>query len=229
MISKVKLNKVDENLVQVVDNSEYDYSLLPTKFLRENTISINYLQKITSDDTKVKKVYLSEHDSLEETVFEISEDGYYRVNHLIIPTREWLEKADLENIIKFDKVYFYMNEDVYEYNFRNKQATKVDPIILLGVCDLKTTVFYSEEDFVSIYNLKKCLIDFINDKFSKQNCKEKRDTTLNTKLEYLHMVYNVLDYYISCGNFIEAQNLLEEYSRCYDICKETKTSKCNCI
>ena len=229
MISKVKLNKVDENLVQVVDNSEYDYSLLPTKFLRENTISINYLQKITSDDTKVKKVYLSEHDSLEETVFEISEDGYYRINHLIIPTREWLEKADLENIIKFDKVYFYMNEDVYEYNFRNKQATKVDPIILLGVCDLKTTVFYSEEDFVSIYNLKKCLIDFINDKFSKQNCKEKRDTTLNTKLEYLHMVYNVLDYYISCGDFIEAQNLLEEYSRCYDICKETKTSKCNCV
>jgi len=43
MISKLKLNRVDKNRIQVLDKSEYDYSNFSSKFLYENTISINYL------------------------------------------------------------------------------------------------------------------------------------------------------------------------------------------
>lgn len=229
MISKLNLIKQQENLIQVIDKSEYDCSTLPSKFSYENTVSINYLQKITSDRIDIKQMYMSEHEGEEETVFKISEDGYYRINHLIIPTKKWLEETDLENIIKFEKVYFYMEGEVYEYNFKTKQAVKINPVILLGMCDLNTTIFSSEEDFVLIFNLKKCLTDLINNKFSKYNCKEEKDSLLNIQIEYLQMIYNVLDYYISCGNFVEAQNILEEYSTCYNICKEIKSSKCNCI
>jgi len=97
-----------------------------------------------------------------------------------------------------------MDGDVFEYNFKNKQATKVDPILLLGVCDLKTTVFSSEEDFIIISNIKKCLTNLINKKFAKLNCKEQYNPILNTQVDYLQMLYNVLDYHISCGNLLEA-------------------------
>jgi hypothetical protein len=112
-------------------------------------------------------VYISEHNSPEETVFEISKDGYYRINHLIIPTKDWLDTLDLENVAKFDKVYFYMDGEIYEYNFKNQQATKIDPILLLGACDLDTTIFSSEEDFMLINNMKDCLADMINNKFAE--------------------------------------------------------------
>ena len=231
MISKLKLNKIQEDLVQVIDKSEYDCSSLPAKFLYEDTISINYLQKLTSDSNKVKQVYISEHDSNEETVFKISEDGYYRINHLIIPTKEWIDKVDLENIVKFDKVYFYMEGNIYEYNFKIKKATEVNPIILLGVCDLKTTVFSSEEDFFLINNLKNCLANITNQKFARQNCKHPKDVLLNTRIEYLQMIYNILDYNISCGNLLEAENILEDFLTCYNICNEKniKVSDCNCV
>ena len=228
MIAKLKLNKVGKNRIQVIDKSEYDCSTFPSKFLYENTISINYLQKITSDSSKVEQVFISEHDNQEETVFEFSKDGYYRVNHLIIPTKEWLDKLDLDNVIKFDKIYFYMDGDVFEYNFRNKQATKVDPILLLGVCDLKTTVFHSEEDFVSINNLENCLINYINNKFSTFDCSKTVDKNQSIKLDYIYMVYNVLDYYISCGDLLEAERILEDFLKCYNIC-DNITSKCECV
>ena len=228
MIAKLKLNKVGKNRIQVIDKSEYDCSTFPAKFLYENTISINYLQKITSDSSKVEQVFIAEHDNQEETVFEFSKDGYYRVNHLIIPTKEWLDKLDLDNVIKFDKIYFYMDGDVFEYNFRNKQATKVDPILLLGVCDLKTTVFHSEEDFVSINNLENCLINYINNKFSTFDCSKTVDKNQSIKLDYIYMVYNVLDYYISCGDLLEAERILEDFLKCYNIC-DNITSKCECV
>lgn len=228
MIAKLKLNKVGKNRIQVIDKSEYDCSTFPSKFLYENTISINYLQKITSDSSKVEQVFIAEHDNPDETVFEFSKDGYYRVNHLIIPTKEWLDKLDLDNVIKFDKIYFYMDGDVFEYNFRNKQATKVDPILLLGVCDLKTTVFHSEEDFVSINNLENCLINYINNKFSTFDCSKTVDKNQSIKLDYIYMIYNVLDYYISCGDLLEAERILEDFLKCYNIC-DNITSKCECV
>lgn len=229
MISKLKLNEIAEDLVQVVDKSEYDCSVFPDKFSYTNTVSINYLQKITSDNSKIKQVFVSEHDEKEETVFKILEDGYYRVSHIIVPTKEWIESTSIEKIVKFEKVYFYMDGEIYEYNFRNKQGVRVDPIILLGVCDLKTNIFYSEEDFVSIYNLKNCLIEFINNKFNNLKCDQSKDNLLNIRIKYLQMLYNVLDYNISCGNLLEAESLLEDFSQCYDICKNKGTSKCNCI
>ena len=228
MISKLELKQLQDDLIQVIDKSEYDCSTFPSKFLYENTISINYLQKITSDSSKVEQVFIAEHNNPDETVFEFSKDGYYRVNHLIIPTREWLDKLDLDNVIKFDKIYFYMNGDVFEYNFRNKQATKVDPILLLGVCDLKTTVFHSEEDFVSINNLENCLINYINNKFSTFDCSKTVDKNQSIKLDYIYMVYNVLDYYISCGDLLEAERILEDFLKCYNIC-DNITSKCECV
>lgn len=229
MISKLELNKLQEDLIQVIDKSEYDYSSFPSKFLRNNTISVNFLQKITSKNSVVKQVYISRHDNLDETTFKIPEDGYYRISHLIIPTKEWLEKLDLENVTRFEKIYFYMDGEIYDYNFKTKQSISINPTILLGVCDLKSTVFFSEEDFISIKEIKNCLVNLISNKFSKQNCKETKDNLLNTKVEYLQMIYNILDYYISCGNLVEALNILEQFNECYDICKESNTSKCNCI
>lgn len=229
MISKLKLNKVRRDRIQVIDKSEYDYSTFPSKFLYGNTISINYLQKITSDDSKIEKVYISEHNGPEETVFEISKDGYYRINHLIIPTKDWLDTLDLENVVKFDKVYFYMNGETYEYNFKNKQATRIDPILLLGACDLNTTIFSSEEDFILINNIEDCLTKMINKKFVEQDCNKSQDSVNNTRIEYTQMIYNLLDYYISCGNLLEAEIILEDFLKCYNVCGETFTKKCNCV
>lgn len=229
MISKLELNKLQEDLIQVVDKSEYDYSSFPSKFLRNDTISINFLQKITSKNSVVKQVYISKHDNLDETTFKIPEDGYYRISHLIIPTKDWLEKLDLENVTKFEKIYFYMDGEIYDYNFKTKQSISINPTILLGVCDLKSTVFFSEEDFISIQEIKNCLVNLISNKFSKQNCKETKDNLLNTRIEYLQMIYNMLDYYISCGNLVEALNILEQFNECYDVCKKSNNSKCNCI
>jgi hypothetical protein len=35
------------------------------------------------------------------------------------------------------------------------------------------------------------------------------------------MIYNMLDYYISCGNLVEALNILEQFNECYNVCKES--------
>jgi len=60
-----------------------------------------------------------------------------------------------------------MDGEIYDYNFKTKQSISINPIVLLGTCDLKSTVFFSEEDFISINEIKNCLVNLISNKFSK--------------------------------------------------------------
>jgi len=149
---------------------------------------------------------------------------------LIIPTKDWLDKLDLENVVKFEKVYFYMDGNIYEYNFKNKQATVVSPILLLSFCDLDTTIFSSEEDFMIIDGIKDCIINLVNKKFANQNCNNSFDPIIDIRLDYAQMIYNLLDYYISCGNLLEAEIIFEDFSKCYNICEKTfNNNDCDCI
>ena len=108
MISKLKLNKIQEDLVQVIDKSEYDCSSLPAKFLYEDTISINYLQKLTSDSNKVKQVYISEHDNFTIMAKELNID-YDTLENTIYKYNEAFETQ----LDEFNKTTFFIWKETY--------------------------------------------------------------------------------------------------------------------
>lgn len=230
-------------------SQEYDQYFPENQIIQEygrykysESKTLNVIMKINSGKITLIDVLLHDHDQLvedpmepgnylydlEQTDFTVKKDGYYNVNHIVLPTMDWYTKTYLEQddeyrkafetiyIIGTDnKLYKYTEEGFIECTVkeiveRNHEGTTIEKCII--------DVFYTGF-------LQMCYINYCRKLFQKLTkgcnfaCAPEDTKDLTYARDFLWMVLNVIDYQISFKQFMEAQRVLEMTNYCGNFCQ----------
>ena len=216
---------------EIQEKGRYKYSESKT---------LNVIMKIDSGKITLMDVLLHDHDQLvedptspgiylydlEKTEFTLKKDGYYNVNHIILPTKNWYHntylKQDEEYRKAFETVYIIDSDNklyklveeefqectVKEIIERNNEGTTIEKCII--------DIFYTGF-------LQMCYINYCRKLFSKLTkgfkCAPEDSKELTYIRDFLWMVLNVIDYQISFKQYMEAQRILEMTNKCGGFCQ----------
>ena len=232
-----------------------DYSQEYSQYFPENQIvqeygrykyseckTLNVIMKVDSGKITLMDVLLHDHDQLvedpmnpgeyiydlEKTDFTLTKDGYYNINHIVLPTKKWFtetfqkqgeeyQKA-FETIYIIDtdnKIYKYLEEDFVECTIkeiieRNHEGTTIQKCLI--------DVFYTGF-------LQMCYINYCRKLFAKLTkgcnymCTPEDTKELTYIRDFLWMVLNTIDYQISFKQYMEAQRVLEMTNYCGGFCQ----------
>ena len=204
--------------------------------------TLNVIMKINSGKVTLVDVLLHNHDQvvedptnpeevlydLETTDFTVKKDGYYNVNHIVLPTRDWYNntylKQDNDYRVGFESVYIIDNDNklyklvnsefqectIKEIVERNHEGTTIEKCVI--------DVFYTGF-------LQMCYINYCRKLFQKltkgcnYTCAPEYTKELTYARDFLWMVVNVIDYQISFKQYMEAQRVLEMTNYCGGFCQ----------
>ena len=246
----------------IIEDCSYDYgqyySETETKqeygrYKYSECKTLNVVNKVTTTNSTLIDVLVHDHKPIEnpenpdeiiygveQTTVSLKKDGYYTINHIVLPTMKWLNDTYLVSdesyknsfstiyIIGDDnKVYKYINDDLLECELReitgrNSEGTTIEKCLL--------DVFYTG-------NLQNCYIYYCKKLFEKlgagNNCPPKKTEELTYARDFLWMLLNIIDYQISFKQYMESQRLLELSDYCGGFCSKVKAYVgsdvgCNC-
>ena len=76
---------IDEDLEVVTSYDSYKYS---------ESATLNTIIKVSIGDATLIDVLLNDHtEDLDSCIFNVKEDGYYVVDHIILPNMKWYENS----------------------------------------------------------------------------------------------------------------------------------------
>ena len=204
--------------------------------------TINIVMKVNSNKITLVDVLLHNHDQLvddptnpdiqvydlEKTELTVKKDGYYNINHVILPTKKWYQETYLKQgedyQIAFKTVYI-IDEDNKLYKLeegkfvectikeiveRNHDGTTIEKCII--------EVFYT--GFLQMCYINYCRKLF--DKLTKHctpQCVSEDTKDLSYIRDFLWMTLNIIDYQISFKQYMEAQRVLEMTNYCGGFCQ----------
>ena len=216
---------LDEDATVVTSFDYFKYS---------ETASLNAIIKVETKKVTLIDVLLDNHqEDIDSVTFTVDKDGYYTVDHVVIPTVAWWQNASQEYRDYYETIYVTDGEKVYK---QDANGTLVE-------CTVKEIL----ERNVSGTTIQKCRVDIFYTA-GLQNCyiwycKQIFDNLLNTcdkgkYQDYLYardmiwMTLNIIDYLVGFKQYLEAQRILENFETCGGYCKDLSITKplagCGC-
>lgn len=204
--------------------------------------TLNVIMKVNSGKIILEDVLLHNHDQLvedptnptyqiydlETTNFIVRKDGYYNVNHVVLPTMDWYTKTYLEQDDEYRKAF----ESIYIIDIDNKLYKHTEEGFV--ECTVKEIIERNHEGTT----IEKCIIDVFYTGFLQMcyiNYCRKLFATLTKNCDYkcipqnvkeltyirdfLWMTLNTIDYQISFKQYMEAQRVLEMTNYCGGFCQ----------
>lgn len=194
--------------------------------------SLNTIIKVGLKESTLVDVLLDKHDSdIDSVTFTIDKDGYYTVDHIIIPNMKWLENASDEYKSYYSTIYVTDGEKLYKLIGEELEECTVKEILERNIEG--TTIKKCRVDVFFTAGLQNCYIDY---------CKEIFEGLLNTcargqyddaiyKRDFIWMTLNIIDYLVGFKQYLEAERILENFQHCGGFCKNRNISKphgCGC-
>ncbi len=213
---------IDEDLEVVTSYDSYKYS---------ESATLNTIIKVNIEDVKLIDVLLNDHsEDLDSCTFKVKKDGYYVVDHIIIPNMKWYENASDEYKEYYETIYVTDGEKVYKEVEGKLEQCTVREVLERNVEG--TTIKKCKVDVFFTGNLQQCYINY---------CKKLFDALLNKCLsddqsqdiyarDFIWMTLNIIDYLIGFKQFMEAERILSMFRTCGGFCGnfEPKRISCGC-
>lgn len=250
--------KPDHNgSIQIIDYSrEFDYyipeefeGVLPyyDKFKFSDTCTIDVLSYISSSEEQMLNVFFTPHDLETNSIsIELPKDGYYSIQHLVLPTVDWFNKVQVEliddttegsDIIeeKVDLLQYsgiYITDGRFIYKSIAGQLIVVDPIEVIQRNPDMTTISIVKFQIFSVDRLRQCYINTSLSLFEGylSRCKSLNEV-LKFNRDFLWMTLNVISYYLDWDRYSEAQIVLEQLG-CSNLCPDNvqliQSTSCGC-
>lgn len=218
---------------QIVDVD--DVSTLKYKYSK--TCSLNILLKVEMDNAILKDVTSHQHTNEDEVcTLRVEKDGYYIIQHLVLPTKEWYNEYLLnqdEELSEFisNGIYFTDNDRIYKAVDNEVEEVSVKEILERNYDS--TTILHCKIDLFFNGNLQQCYIN---------HCKRIYDSLLNScktsnqdadiyARDFIWMTLNIIDYLVGFKQFMEAERVIEQFNSCGGFCNSTNSNKqisCGC-
>lgn len=203
----------------------------PDKFEYSKSATINAITKVESDKLTLMDVLVNDHSSdVDCCTFKVESDGYYVIDHIVLPTIEWLHSTEF--LAEYDVIYVTDLDKIY------KSTDGVD----LEECTIKeviernpegTTIQHCKVDLVYTGNLQcnyyhYCSTIF-NGMLSKCNTADNSDTFAR---DFIWMTLNIIDYLVCSKQYLEAQRIIETFNKCNGLYSSklnpNKQTRCGC-
>lgn len=200
----------------------------------KHSATLNCITKISSKVISLIDVLLEEHVSnrLDEASFKIDKDGYYVIDHIVLPTTEWLEEVPEECFQEYDTIYVTDKEKVYKLVDGKLEECSIKEIMERN--SQGTTLMKCRVDVFFTGHLQECYINYCKKIFDSVNECSPKDKDYDTYArDFIWMTLNVIDYLISFKQYLEAQRLIELFHSCNGFCNDRqlhgyKSKSCGC-
>lgn len=220
-------SKIEE--IDGVSTLRYKYS---------KTVSLNTILKVNIEEAILQDVLIHRHeDEVDVCNFKVDEDGYYVINHYVLPTREWyddyLENPD-EDLAAFisEGIYFVENDKLMKVV--NGEIVEAEVRELLERNYDGTNILYCKIDLFFNGNLQQCYINYCKKLFDAllNKCKTSEYDYDIYARDFIWMTLNIIDYLVGFKQFSEAERIIEQFKTCGGFCQNTSTQKnyssCGC-
>ena len=220
------------------DQTDQEYG----RYKYSESKTLNIIMKVNSNNVTLVDVLLHDHDQLEEdpttpgkylygverTDFTVKRDGYYNINHIVLPTMTWYTNTYLKQSDDYRAGF----EFVYIINDDNKLYKLIDGEFV--ECTIKEIVSRNHEGttiekcIIDVFYtgfLQRCYINYCRKLFQKltkgcnYTCTPEDTKELTYARDFLWMTLNVIDYQISFKQYMEAQRVLEMTNYCGGFCQ----------
>lgn len=208
------------------------------KYKYSKTVTLNTILKVNINEAILQDVLIHTHeDNVDVCNFHVDEDGYYVINHFVLPTKEWYDSylqsqdQELKDFIK-EGIYFIQDNKLKKVVNNEIQDAEVKELLERNYEG--TNILHCKIDVFFNGNLQQCFINY---------CKKLYDSLLNTckpsnydsdiyARDFIWMTLNIIDYLVGFKQFLEAERIIEQFKSCGGFCQNTDTHKnyssCGC-
>lgn len=211
---------IDEDLDVITSFDSYKYS---------ECVTLNTITKIGTCDITLIDVLLNEHtEELDSCTFKVKKDGYYVVDHFVLPNMKWLENSSDEYKQYYETIYVTDGQKIYKQINGELEECTIKEIMERNIEG--TTIKKCKIEIFFTGNLQQCYINHCKKIFTDSlgKCESYGDTYAR---DFIWMTLNIIDYLIGFKQFMEAQRILETFDKCGGFCNTHKiknTVSCGC-
>lgn len=237
----IQVSGLEKDSDQYLDQEQISFR----NYTFEQTATLNVVMAISSDETETLESYsLVPHTDLDIDEITLEKDGLKRVEHIIIPTKQWFDYVYELDEPSFDSyvngVYFVGDEDKF---FKYKQGEVIEVPIkeIVEINQEDTTLVKTELHTFELCHLEECFFKLCMYLLDNMPC---TDPCFNEKMkgfageilnrDIIWMVLNAIKYCIEQQQFFRAQKILERVETCWGICRDldninsTQYKGCGC-
>lgn len=215
---------IGEESEVVISYDSYKYS---------QSATLNCITKISLDKTTFEQAIFNEHtEELDTCEFLAKSDGYYVIEHIILPTLEWLETASDEYKEYYETIYVTDLEKCYKVTENGLVECSVQEVMERNIEG--TTLMKCKLDVFFTGHLQECYINYCKNVFdSLSKCAPVNRDYDTYARDFIWMTLNIIDYLIGFKQYLEAQRLLEMFQTCNGFCNDRKlhgfkSKSCGC-
>lgn len=209
-VSITGLEKEDLQYKEENPNNEFSFY---------ETVTVNIMIPLDSKENSGKceytiKEHLNYDTDVDETVMEFPKDGLYKIIHMILPTKNWVNTAN------YDIIYYYNDG-----NFYNAKDEVIDIETIIETNQEVSTASFSHQLTFSSCRLQDCYYKYAS-KFLEDYCATGKCYTKNSvEFDIIFVGIHVLKYLLDLNRLFEAQYVLEKLTGCTGVCQQhTKIS-----
>lgn len=220
---------LDEDIDVITSYDYYKYS---------ESATLNSIMKVNINSITLQDILLNEHKGdVDSCTFRVTQDGYYVIDHIIIPNKTWYDNATPEYKEYYDTIYITDGEKLYKEVIKDSKA-------ILEECTAKeimernvegTTIKKCRIDVFFTGNLQQCYINYCKALFDQllNKCQTSEQSDASYARDFIWMTLNVVDYLVGFKQFMEAQRIIEMFHSCGGFCNpmvpyKPKMSHCGC-
>lgn len=212
---------IDEDLEVTTSYDSYKYS---------ESATLNTIIKMGIGEATLIDVLLNKHtEDLDSCTFKVKDDGYYVVDHIILPNMTWYENASDEYKEYYETIYITDGEKIFKEVEGELEETSVKEILERNIEG--TTIKKCKVDVFFTGNLQQCYINYckkIFDSLLNKCASENPDTFAR---DFIWMTLNIIDYLIGFKQFMEAERILSMFRTCGGFCdchEHNRHLNCGC-
>lgn len=211
----------------------------------EQTATLNAVIAISSDEQEILESYsLVPHTDIDIDEITLEKDGLKRIEHIIIPTYEWLDyvrQREEASLDQYTNGVYYLGRDDSFYKYKQGVITEVSIDEILEVNQQNTTLIKTSLHTMELCHLEECFFKLCMYLLENMPCtdpcfdsKAKSFSTEIMNRDIIWMALNAIKYCIEQQQFFRAQKILERVETCWGICRDldninsTQYKGCGC-
>ena len=208
------------------------------KYKYSKTVTLNTILKVNINEAILQDVLIHTHeDNIDVCNFHVDEDGYYVINHFVLPTKEWYDSylqsqdQELKDFIK-EGIYFIQDNKLKKVVNNEIQDAEVKELLERNYEG--TNILHCKIDVFFNGNLQQCFINYCKKLYNSllNTCKPSNYDSDIYARDFIWMTLNIIDYLVGFKQFLEAERIIEQFKSCGGFCQNTDTHKnyssCGC-